>query len=197
MSALVVPQNTPGPMHRTVTNAALLLDALAGFDAEDSYTATAAINRAPSGGSYTHDLEKNGPATIATARLGILREQCFVPDSDPKCKAVNIIVKASLIKHLAQGAKLIDVEIPNLSHYFTLGSLYGLRSRNDIDEFLKTKKEENGLVLISVAEIVATKQYSLTSRTLEALASGTAHPHGDLEYLQRSGTEMNFRSFWP
>jgi amidase len=107
MSALVVPQDTPGPMYRTVTNAALLLDALAGFDAEDSYTATAVINRAPSGGSYTQDLEKNGPATIATARLGILREQCFVPDSDPKCKIVNIIVNASLIKLAVQGAKLL------------------------------------------------------------------------------------------
>jgi amidase len=67
MSALVVPQDTPGPMCRTVTDVALLLDVLAGFDAEDSYTATASINRAPSGGSYAHDLEKNGLTAIVTA----------------------------------------------------------------------------------------------------------------------------------
>ena len=38
MSPLVVLQDTAGPMTRTVTDAALLLDALAGYDPQDPYT---------------------------------------------------------------------------------------------------------------------------------------------------------------
>ena len=76
MSPLVVFQDTAGPMTRTVTDAAILLDALVGYDERDPYTAAYAI--AGHKGSYTQFLNKDGLKGI---RLGVLKE-AFGDDSD-------------------------------------------------------------------------------------------------------------------
>lgn len=159
-----------------------------------SSAATLAIaNMWSLGGSYADELENKGRVAIATARFGVLRKQCFGLDSDPECKAVNAVINAALSKLSAQGAQLIDLEVQNLTHYTTFGSLYLSRSRNDIDQFLQTKKMENGFAPCSVADIVASKQYPPTCRTLAAIASGPAHPHQDPEYLQRLESRDEFQ----
>ena len=69
MSPLVVFQDTAGPITRTVTDAAILLDALVGYDERDAYTAAYAI--AGHKGSYTQFLNKDGLKGI---RVGVLKE---------------------------------------------------------------------------------------------------------------------------
>ena len=140
----------------------------------------------------THMTWQTWPSRNINARLGVLRAQCFGSDSDPECKAVNTITDVSLSKFATHGAKLIDVEIPNLDRYLTIGSLYGSRSRYDIDKFLRAKTEENGLFQTNVADIVSTKQYPPTSLALEALASGPAYPSQYPEYLQRLESRAGF-----
>src|SRR5499426_948845 len=57
-----------GPMARTVTDLAKLLDMMVGYDPEDPVTARG-VGHIPA--SYTHCLDRNG---LQAARLGILRE---------------------------------------------------------------------------------------------------------------------------
>ncbi len=75
MSPLVVFQDTAGPMTRTVTDAAVLLDALAGYDPKDPYTSAYAI--AGHTGSYTRHLDRDG---LTGARIGVLT-QAFGSDT--------------------------------------------------------------------------------------------------------------------
>src|SRR5207302_4593548 len=65
-----------GPMARTVTDLAKLLDVLVGYDPEDSLTALG-VGHVP--GSYQEFLDKNG---LKRARIGVLREPMGV-SSEP------------------------------------------------------------------------------------------------------------------
>src|SRR5207302_8517041 len=61
-------QDTPGPMARTVRDAAILLGALAGSDARDTATADAHSKMQK---DYTHFLDPNG---LRGARIGVARK---------------------------------------------------------------------------------------------------------------------------
>lgn len=172
-------------MCRTVTDAALMLDALIGFDPEDPYTATAAINRPPRGGSYGDSLDTNGPIALASCRLGVLRKQCFGSDNDPECQAVRKVINASLSLLEDQGTQLIDVEISDLDHYITFCSFYMSRSRHDIDSFLSSTASQNGSAPTDFANIITSKQCPPSTHALKAVAVGPSHPHQDSEYLSR------------
>ncbi|PYO93319.1 MAG: amidase [Gemmatimonadetes bacterium] len=97
-------QDTAGPMCRTVTDAAILLGALAGPDPSDAATSTA-----PSAiPDYTRALDPNG---LKGARIGVARGAFGSPEGDR-------IVNAALEVLKAQGATLVDpVEIPHLKDY--------------------------------------------------------------------------------
>ena len=87
MSPLVVFQDTAGPMTRTVTDAAILLDALVGYDAKDPYTAAYAI--AGHQGSYTDHLDAQG---LKGKRIGVLKD-AFGSDDNPEAAQVNALIK--------------------------------------------------------------------------------------------------------
>ena len=63
-------QDTAGPMARTVADAAVLLDAMAGVDPRDAATASARTARE----DYTAALEADA---LKGARIGVAREQFF------------------------------------------------------------------------------------------------------------------------
>ena len=97
-------QDTAGPMCRTVTDAAILLGALAGADPTDPVTA-AAPGSVP---DYTKALDPNG---LKGARIGVARAAFGSPEGDR-------IVNAALEVLKAQGAILIDpIEIPHMKDY--------------------------------------------------------------------------------
>jgi amidase len=90
-------QDTAGPMARTVTDAALLLGAMLGFDAADAATA-AARGRAPADGDYTRSLR---PDALRGARLGIARRHLTAAAAEP------LLAEAiAALRHL--GAEVID-----------------------------------------------------------------------------------------
>ncbi|KAK9802254.1 putative amidase [Seiridium cardinale] len=81
---LIKVQDTARPMARTVTDCALMLDCMVGFDPGNDFTgfaATAAAIGLPRGGSYAAHLEDR-PSKIKKAKIGIVRHR-FGPDSDP------------------------------------------------------------------------------------------------------------------
>jgi amidase len=97
-------QDTAGPMCRTVTDAAILLGALAGADPGDPATA-AAPSTVP---DYTKALDPNG---LKGARIGVVRAAFGSPEGDRLVNAALDVLKA-------QGAVLVDpVEIPHMRDY--------------------------------------------------------------------------------
>ncbi|MBI2229368.1 MAG: amidase, partial [Deltaproteobacteria bacterium] len=93
-----------GPMARTVTDLAKLLDVMVGYDPEDPVTARG-VGHAPE--SYTRFLDKNG---LKGARLGILREPMGLgsePDSDD-FKKIDEVFNKAIGELKAAGAVLVD-----------------------------------------------------------------------------------------
>jgi amidase len=89
-------QDTAGPMARTVTDAAILLTALAGIDPQDSSTAESRGKASP---DYTQFLDPKG---LRGARIGVVRKNFGFHDG------VDRVMGAALEELKRQGAELID-----------------------------------------------------------------------------------------
>jgi amidase len=97
-------QDTAGPMTRSVSDAALMLAAMAGVDPSDA--ATGASAGKPT--DYAKSLVKDG---LKGMRIGVARN--FFGSSD----AVDAIIENELEVLKAQGATLVDVKLPNTDKY--------------------------------------------------------------------------------
>lgn len=101
-----------GPIARTVTDLAKLLDVIAGYDPEDPLTASG-VGNIP--GSYTKFLDKNG---LKGARIGILRES-IGSNSEPGSedfRKVSEVFDTAVKELKAAGAELVDpIVIPKIN----------------------------------------------------------------------------------
>src|SRR5437016_6318665 len=99
-------QDTAGPMARTVSDAAILLGALAGADARDAATAAAP----PSVPDYTRFLDPKG---LEGARIGVARTKLFGYHL-----ATDAVVNRALELMRHAGAVIVDpADIPHLGEY--------------------------------------------------------------------------------
>jgi Asp-tRNA(Asn)/Glu-tRNA(Gln) amidotransferase A subunit family amidase len=107
------PTGSLGPMARTVTDLAKLLDIMVGYDPEDPITALG-VGQAPTL-SYTTSLDKKG---LKGARIGIIRES-FGNQSEPSSedfKKVDLAFNHAVEELKAAGAVLVDpIVIPDLN----------------------------------------------------------------------------------
>lgn len=112
-------QDTPGPMTRTVTDAAILLGALEGSAADPNDPATSSCSRVP-GGDYTKFLNAAG---LKGARIGIPRAFFYDKITPPGAKQPRGGLDAAQTKVMdeaitilrQQGAVIVDpVEIPSI-----------------------------------------------------------------------------------
>src|SRR5215471_2644579 len=97
-------QDTLGPIARTVRDAALMLDAIAGYDPNDPVTGYAE-GHVPT--TYAEFLQRDG---LKGARLGVLRVP-LDPNADPQSndyKKVRAVIDRALAAMQAQGAQIID-----------------------------------------------------------------------------------------
>lgn len=97
-------QDTAGPMTRSVADAALLLAAIAGADPDDA--ATAAAQGKPV--DFAAALRPDG---LRGRRIGVARN--FFGNNP----AVDAVIDAELAILKAQGAALVDVQVPNVDKY--------------------------------------------------------------------------------
>jgi amidase len=104
-------QGSLGPMARTVTDLAKLLDIMVGYDPEDSLTARG-VGHVPA--SYTAFLDRHG---LQGVRLGILREAMGFhsePDSEDFMQITEVFDRAVAALRAA-GADIVDpIVIPHL-----------------------------------------------------------------------------------
>lgn len=97
-------RDTAGPMTRTVTDAAILLDAMAGYDPADPMTASN-VGKIPK--TYTAFLKKNG---LRRTRIGVMR--AFISVETESATAVSAVIDAAIQQMRSLGATIVDpVEI--------------------------------------------------------------------------------------
>jgi Asp-tRNA(Asn)/Glu-tRNA(Gln) amidotransferase A subunit family amidase len=105
-----VPTAQMGPMARTVTDLAKLLDSMVGYDPEDPITAFGPMHTPK---TYTAALDKRA---LKGARIGVLRESVG-GGSDPNSedfKKVDALFQKALADLTAAGATLVDIVIPDM-----------------------------------------------------------------------------------
>jgi Asp-tRNA(Asn)/Glu-tRNA(Gln) amidotransferase A subunit family amidase len=97
-------RDTLGPITRSVRDAAIVLDVIAGYDPDDAMTAYA-FGHVPS--SYAAQLDANA---LSGARIGVVRQPmsaCTDPASDDY-KKVRIVIDRALADLARLGAHLVD-----------------------------------------------------------------------------------------
>ncbi len=96
-------QDTAGPMARNVTDAAVLLGALAGIDPADPATA------AQSGNAFTDYTQFLGDQSLDGARIGVWSEGTVFADdpNDPRVAATQAVVDSAIAALEAEGATIV------------------------------------------------------------------------------------------
>jgi amidase len=134
-------QDTAGPMTRNVTDAAVVLTAIAGSDPRDAATAEADRHAT----DYTKYLDANA---LRGKRIGVVRQLGGLEPSADR------ILDESIVLMRQQGAIIVDpVEIPHLAE---LGknelSVMLYEFKHDIEAYLATRK---GLAVHNLADLIA------------------------------------------
>lgn len=183
VACLVFFQDTIGPMTRTVTDAALVFDALVGQDPEDSLTVAYDVARAPS--SYTDSLS---PTSLAGAKIGLV-VNALGRDDDPRAAPVNRVIREAVATLRGAGAEVVEVEIPDLAQHLAATSLYVNRTKFDINTFLAARPNAP---VRSLQQIYESQQYHPMLDLLEACATGPDRPEYDPQYYGRLAAREEF-----
>ncbi|AFC29352.1 amidase [Paenibacillus mucilaginosus 3016] len=125
---LALTQDVGGPMARSVTDAAILLDATAGYDPDDTATAFG-VGRIPA--SYTSFLDADG---LKGARIGVAVE---LIGSEPQQKAVSDLVYKAVDDLERLGAQTVPILIPHAAEIGKYPSLSGYEFKFHLNDYLK------------------------------------------------------------
>ena len=120
-------QDIAGPLARSVTDLAIMLDATVGVDPADSITAQSATH-IPT--SYRDALKADG---LKGARIGVLRA---LWGDAPEDAEVSGIVRKALDGFKAQGAEVVDVTVPGLDDLLRESSVIGDEFKFDLAAYL-------------------------------------------------------------
>ncbi|HWN86236.1 MAG TPA: amidase [Vicinamibacterales bacterium] len=167
-------QDTPGPMARTVTDAALLLGAMVGADREDAATADSESRGLR---DYSTSLDAGG---LKGARIGVVRDRLFGYSA-----AADRLAEAAIATMKEQGAVIVDpADIatlgsfeqdemavmlyefgPSLKQYFAwLGPAAPVHSLEDVIAFNESHRDQEMPFFGQDLMTTAAKQGPLTSK---------------------------------
>jgi amidase len=131
-----------GPMARTVTDAATLLDVVAGYDPADPITK---LSQGHIPKSYTASLDSNG---LRGARIGVYRAYIDTSTADPEVKAV---MEKAIQDLKVQGADIVDpFVIPNFADL--IDDVFCGDFQADVNDYLA--KHGQGAPYHNLAEII-------------------------------------------
>jgi Asp-tRNA(Asn)/Glu-tRNA(Gln) amidotransferase A subunit family amidase len=186
MSPLVVSQDTPGPMARSATELATVLDVAVGYDAADEYTAVTELT--DDAGTYVAQLDAEA---LEGARVGVLRD-AFGDEDDPESGPVTRLVEDAMETMSAEGAELVDpVGVPDLETHLEATSLYLLQSKRDLNEFLA---ERPAAPVDSVTELYESGQYhELLDLFVGIAEEAPAHPEAEPDYWEHVAAQLSFQ----
>ena len=148
-------QDTPGPMVRSVADAAAMLTVMAGSDARDPQTADADTHKS----DYTKALD---PDALKGKRMGVMR---FDAGYDPN---VDALLDRAIADLKAAGAEVVEIK--------------EFKSENDIgkNEGLVINTE----LKADIATYLASTPAAVTSRTLaDLIAFDNAHAHEEMPFF--------------
>lgn len=130
-------QDTAGPMTRTVTDTAIMLDAMAGYDPADSETART-HNEIPEDG-YTAALDVDG---LEGKCIGVIQEY-MTPDSeesDPRGEpdAVTAVIETALDDLEEAGATVVDSGISDIGPLVDEAGVITYEVERDFNNYLES-----------------------------------------------------------
>ncbi len=170
-------QDTPGPMARTVADLAHVLDTIVGYDASDAYTGVATAN--PDVGKYYASLDDVTSTSLATYRVGVLAD-AFGEGCDQE--QTNSVIHSAIEDLSRFGTGVIeDLHLGDLEGWVRETSLYTLRSKQDIDAFLR---ERPAAPATSVKDIVARNAFHHLTDLLKDIGDGPDNVDDNPEYLR-------------
>ncbi len=174
-------QDTIGPITRTVADAAVLLDIIAGHDPADPATSDAAAHIPR---SYTEGLDPDG---LNGARIGVLR--AFFGDG-AEHRAVNAVMQRALSTIQAQGAELVEIDEaihPDALLADTLVHLYEMKG--DLDAYLADAP--SGVSVRSMEDIITSA--SVHPSVAATLKSAMTLAGDETEYRERLQRQQALR----
>jgi Asp-tRNA(Asn)/Glu-tRNA(Gln) amidotransferase A subunit family amidase len=155
-----VTQDVGGPMARTVEDIALVLDATAGYDANDPVTANS-HGKIPR--TYTSSLNRDA---LRGARIGVLTEYF---GGAPEDTEVATVVKRAIDEMKAHGATTVDVAIPNLAAMIAASNVFLQEIKASLGGYLKT----SGAAVASVEELLASGLHAAQLQSILEIANRT------------------------
>jgi amidase len=120
-------QDIAGPLARTVTDLAIMLDATVGADPADPISAESA-GKIPK--SYREGLQ---PGAFKGARIGVLRSLFGTAPEDEE--VAGLVLKA-IEAMKAQGAEVVDIAVPGLDELLRESSVIGDEFKFDLADYL-------------------------------------------------------------
>ncbi|MEC0227584.1 amidase family protein [Paenibacillus alba] len=130
---LALSQDVGGPMTRTVADAAIMLDAVSGYDPNDIVTA-GSIGKKPT--SYTNYLVKDG---LKGARIGLVTNTSVIGSNQ---EVLGLLNKAADSMR-AQGAVVTNVYIPNADTIVGYSSLSAYEFKYNLNDYLSNPRLVN------------------------------------------------------
>jgi len=160
-------QDAVGPITRTVADAAVMLDVMAGYDPDDPVTAFG-IGKVPA--TYTAFLDRNG---LKGVRIGVLRT---LFGSGPDHQEVNRVMASAFEVLKKHGAILVEVTDPAFDTGMLASDLdvQKWEYKYDLNNYLKAQPNPP---VHSLAELIATGNYYKPSLE-KFLASAEAQQNG-------------------
>ena len=143
---LALTQDMGGPLARTVTDLALVLDATAGFDPADEVTAR---SRGHVPASFADFLTEGA---LAGARIGAVT---WLLGDAPEDEPVAAVIRAALETMEAAGAEVLDVELPGVPDLLQGGSVVPVEFKFQLADYLR----EPGTPVKSLREILDSGLY--------------------------------------
>ena len=172
-------RDTLGPITRTVRDAAILMDVIAGYDPRDPITAWS-YGRVPA--TYTSFLVPDG---LKGMRIGVIR----VPTDDstnmttPDYKETQLAITKAVADLRSRGAEVIDpIEIPNLKQLVTrAGGGEVFEPEEAINAFLAQHKNSPVRTFRELAESPV-----VVARRRENFQKGLGHAIKELGFLEET-----------
>jgi amidase len=149
-------QDEVGPIARTVTDAALLLDMMAGYDPADPVTAFGKGRIPP---SYARLL---GPDALKGARIGVMTNLFGTAERHTE---VNQVMEGVIARMAGLGASIVRFDLPDYDALAPVVSTSLFEARTVTDRYFAALGPDAPIK--SLAELVATKT-SAVQKTLEA-----------------------------